>query len=385
MYDLIIVGGGPAGSSAGREAGKQGLKTLLLEKEQFPRHKLCGGALSELALSYLDFELPDTIREREIFGVRLRYKHSVIERYKDRRIVTMVSRSTFDHYLLEKGRETGIDVAVGERVHDVREKTDFIEVRTSGGCYRARYGVIAEGSQGRLKESIRTRDRNHEYGICIETDIEEPEKAIDARMARTMEIHFDVMKMGYGWVFPHDTYYSVGIGAFAHCMSDPKRVMKDFLKKNGFTGTYRLRGHTIPAGGIKRTIVGSRILLAGDAAGFVDPFVGEGIAYAIRSGQIAASVIADIIRTNEGGDKLGMYETLCHDAFIRSFTHALTAVRIMHRFPGLFFGILTRNAEVVDKFTEIPVLKRQYLSYLQWLIPRLPKYILSSMLPGSRR
>ncbi len=381
MYDLIIVGGGPAGSSAGREAGKRGLKTLLIEKEQFPRYKLCGGALSELALSYLDFDLPDSIREREIFGVRLRYKDSVIERCKDTRIATMVSRSTFDHCLLEKGRETGIDVKVGERVHGIREKTDSIEVSTDERCYRARYGIIAEGSQGRLKESVRSRDGIHEYGICIATDIKEPAEAINTRMARVMEISFDVMKMGYGWIFPHDTYYSVGIGAFSHCISDPKRVMKDFLQKNGFTGTYRLRGHTIPAGGIKRTIVGSRVLMAGDAAGFVDPFAGEGIAYAIRSGQIAASVIADVIRTNDGKNKLGVYETLCHDAFIKSFTYALMAVKIMHRFPGFFFGRLMQHTDVVDKFTEIPVLRRQYLSYLRWLIPRLPRYIISSMLP----
>ena len=384
MYDLIIVGGGPAGSSAGREAGKKGLKTLLLEKEQFPRYKLCGGALSELAMSYLDFDLPDSIREREIFGVRLCYKDSVIERCRDTRIATMVSRSTFDHYLLEKGRETGIDVKMGERVYNISEKADFIEVRTTEECYRARYGIVAEGAQGRLKESVRERDRSHEYGICIATDIEETAEAIDSRMAHVMEVGFDVLKMGYGWIFPHDSYYSVGIGAFSNYISDPKQVMKDFLKKSGFTGTYRLRGHTIPAGGVKRTIVGSRLLLAGDAAGFVDPFAGEGIAYAIRSGQIAASVINEVIRTNDDTNRLKMYETLCHHAFIKSFIYALMAAKIMHRFPGFFFGILTRHADVVDKFTEIPVLKRQYMSYIQWLIPRLPRYILSSMLPRNR-
>lgn len=385
MYDLIIIGGGPAGSSAGREAGKRGLKALLLEKEQFPRHKPCGGALSELALSYLDFDVPDSIREREIFGVRLRYKNSVIERYRDTRIATMVSRSTFDHYMLEKGRETGIEISTGEKVQDVRTKTDCIEVHTNEGCYRARYGIIAEGSQGRLKESVRTRDRKHEYGICLVADIEEQTEAIDTRMHRVMEVHFDVLTMGYGWIFPHDTYYSVGIGAFAHCISDPRRIMKNFLKKNGFTGTYKLRGHTIPAGGITRTIAGSRVLLAGDAAGFVDPFAGEGIAYAIRSGQIAASVISDVIRTNDGGDKLGTYEMLCRDEFVRNFRYALMTLKIVNRFPGLFFGILTRNGDLADKFTEIPVMKKQYLSYLQWLIPKLPRYVLSSMISSRQR
>ncbi|KAF5423075.1 MAG: Dehydrogenase (flavoprotein), partial [Candidatus Methanocomedens sp.] len=67
MYDLIIIGGGPCGSAAGRIAGKKGLKTLLIEKEIFPRYKPCGGGLSEHAMSYLDFEVPRSMIERDIF------------------------------------------------------------------------------------------------------------------------------------------------------------------------------------------------------------------------------------------------------------------------------------------------------------------------------
>ena len=66
MYDLIIGGGGPSGSAAGRAAGKLGLGTLLIEKEEFPRYKPCGGALSEHAISYLDFRIPDYIQERDM-------------------------------------------------------------------------------------------------------------------------------------------------------------------------------------------------------------------------------------------------------------------------------------------------------------------------------
>lgn len=382
MHDLIIVGGGPAGSSAGREAGKRGLKTLLLEKEWFPRYKLCGGALSETALSYLGLELPDSIVDREIFGVRLCYENSTIERRKETRIATMVPRGGFDHYLLEKAKETGIEVVMGERVRRINEKSDRIEVRTDAGCYHARYGIIAEGSQGRLKESVHRRDRKHEYGICVATDIEASTDEIDDRMGQVMEVHFDVLPTGYGWIFPHDTYYSVGIGAFAHRASNLKAVMNDFLEKNenGFAArSCRLTGHTIPAGGMKRTVVGARVLLAGDAAGFVDPFAGEGISYAVRSGRIAASVIDRCIRTGDREEGLVMYERRCGDAFTRNFTYALMAARIMHRFPRFFFPIVTSNGDVVDKFADIPVLKRQYLSFMQWLVPRLPFYVLSSL------
>lgn len=88
MYDLIIIGGGPSGSSAGRMAGQSGLKTLLLEKEKIPRDKLCGGVLSGRALSYLDFEISDAIREKEISGMRVRFAGRSIETDKGYRMAT---------------------------------------------------------------------------------------------------------------------------------------------------------------------------------------------------------------------------------------------------------------------------------------------------------
>ena len=383
MYDLIIVGGGPAGSSAGRRAGIKGLHTLLIEKEVFPRYKACGGALSERALSYLDFPLPLSVREREIFGVRFRFKESVIEDYHASPIATMVTRSILDNYLLEKGKETGIEIKVGEKVIDYKEKDDLVEIVTNENVYKSKFVIIGEGSQGKLKQKIRASDAKGEYGVCIVADVEEHIEKIDQSLFNIMEIHFDVLNMGYGWIFPHKNYYSVGIGAFADKIVNPQRIMKAFLKTNGFNGTYRLRGHTIPAGGITRNVVSPRVVLVGDAAGFVDPFAGEGIAYAIRSGQIAAEVIAESIRDNDHSALLRQYESICQREFADDFKYALLSVKMMNRFPNLFLKLLTSNQEVFEKFMQIPNLTRHYRSYLEWLVPRLPKYLLSMMV--SRR
>jgi len=209
MYDLLIVGGGPSGSSAGRLAGQKGLKTLLIEKETFPRYKPCGGALSEQALSCLDFPLPESILEREVFGVRMHFKGSVIESYKKSRMATMVTRSALDSYLLEKGKEAGIEVKTGEKVLDYREKDSFVEIYTNEQTYRAKFVIIGEGSQGKLKSKIRKKDAKSEYGICIVTEVEKVNEKIDKYIPGAIEIHFDVMEMGYGWVFPHDNYYIV--------------------------------------------------------------------------------------------------------------------------------------------------------------------------------
>jgi len=284
MYDLIIVGGGPSGASAGRRAGKLGLNTLLLEKEEFPRYKPCGGGLSEHAISYLDFELPQDIIEWEVTGLRGVFKDQMIEVHKDHRLSTLVSRNVFDNFLLEKAKETGIEVHTGEKVLSCTEKPEFVEIITKEGIYQAKFAIVAEGAHGLLKTCVRPADNDEECGICVVTEILAEEEEIEKRLGKAVEMHFGIANGGYGWVFPHGNYYSVGIGGVVKDLSHPKETMLKFLKDNGFTGDYKLHGHKIPRGGVKRRITGSRVLLVGDAAGFADAFSGEGLAYAISSG-----------------------------------------------------------------------------------------------------
>ena len=102
MYDLIVVGAGPAGSAAARAASKAGLKVLIVEKETFPRYKPCGGALSDRAISILDFSLPESLCERNITSIKMHFHDKVVEGYKGYRLATLVTRSKFDHFILQK-------------------------------------------------------------------------------------------------------------------------------------------------------------------------------------------------------------------------------------------------------------------------------------------
>lgn len=376
MYDLIIIGGGPSGSAAGRLAGKLGLKTLLIEKEVFPRYKPCGGAFSEQAMSYLDFNIPQHIHEKDIYGARIHFRDQVIEKHKEYRIATLVSRDVLDNYLLEKAKETKIEIKMGEKVIDYKENHDYVSVYTNNDTYKAKFVIVAEGSQGKLKNKIRKRDKKNEYAISVVTEIEQDNETIDKYIYNAIDIHFGVVNMGYGWIFPHEKYYSVGIGGLAKDLHNPKKMMMDFLKSNGFDGNYKLNVHLIPAGGIKRNITSSRVVLSGDAAGFVDSFYGEGIAYAIRSGQVAVEVISDILLSKNKPSSLKNYESICEREFSDNLKYSLLLSKMMHRFPKIFFKILTSNEDVIDKFIEVTALKRTYKSYIKWLIPRIPKYLL---------
>lgn len=368
MYDVIIIGGGPSGASAGRKAGKLGLNTLLLEKEEFPRYKPCGGALSEHACAYLDFELPRDIIEWEVMGTKVIYRDQCIEAQEKHRLSFLVSRDLFDNFLLEKAKETGIEVHTGEKALYCRERPDFVEVETEKKTYQAKFAIIAEGAQGIVKTCIRSTDIREEYGICVVTEIPAEEKEIEERLGKNVELHIGVANGGYGWVFPHKTYFSVGIGGIARDFAHPKESMVSFLKENSFHGEYKLHGHKIPLGGLKRKVRGSRVLLTGDAAGFVDAFLGEGLPYAIVSGKLAAGVIAEICLQGRNIKELGKYESLCKKEFGTHLKYSLLFSRAMHRFPDQAFKVFTSNDKLISKYLEVVDCRISYKDYLQWCL-----------------
>ena len=374
MHDLIIVGAGPAGSAAAREAARRGLDTLILEKEPFPRYKPCGGAISDKALALLDFVLPEDLCERTITGARVHFRERVMEKHKGYRLTTLVTRSLFDDFLLTKAKEAGANLAV-ERVLDYREDGDHVEVLTKKNSYRSRFLVIASGCQDPLKERVRRRPSRDSYGVCMVAEIEEDDRRIEERLHESLDIYFGVADMGYGWVFPHRGYYSVGIGGLASRLKHPRRVMENFLRSGGFPEGQMLHGHLIPLGGWGGRITTSRALLAGDSAGFVDAFTGEGIYYSLCSGQIAARAVSE----QPDPDVAYSYQSWCKEDFGDELRYARLLSRIMHSYPGVFFRILTCHEEVLDRYIEIAAARRTYRDFVRWLVPRLPISLLRTL------
>lgn len=368
MYDLIIVGGGPSGASAGRVAGKRGLSTLLIEKENFPRYKPCGGALSSYGSSCLDFKLPESVTERNISKVRIDFQGSFVEGMKETNLALLISRKVFDNFLLEKARETGIEVHTGEKVLDCVEKEDCVEVRTTDNTYLGRFVLIAEGSGGTLKYRVRPRDKRKEYALGLVSEIPDEDGAIRNRFPDTINIHFGIAQGGYGWIFPHAGYYSAGIVGTAQHLEHPKKVLLGFLQENGLSCDFPIRSHIIPTGGIKRKTINSRLLLSGDAAGFVDAFSGEGISYAIRSGQLAAEVVADLVMYSLKLSSLKAYESTCRKEFGNYLAGSLKMEKIMHRFPEISFKLAVTNREILDKYLDEVIINRNYKDYIRWLL-----------------
>jgi geranylgeranyl reductase family protein len=374
MYDLIVAGAGPAGSTAARSAALQGLDTLILEKQTFPRYKPCGGALSSKATAMLDYSLPGSICERTITGARVHFRDRVLEKHKGYSLTTLIERSRFDDLLLQKAQESGAGIRT-QKVMDYSEKDGFVSVKTDEGTYQSRFLVIASGCQDGLRSRISGKDGRDCMGICLVADIKEDDEKIRARLADILDIHFGVAEGGYGWIFPHRGYYSVGIGGLSSRLHHPRQIMLQFLKKNGFSERQDLHGHQIPQGGNKRKIALGRVLLTGDAAGFVDAFTGEGIYYALASGKIAGQVIGEV----SAQEAAQVYERRCEKDFGAELRYALFFSKMMHRYPETFLRILACQEEVLDRYIEIAAARISYREFMRWLIPRLPMNLLRTL------
>jgi len=371
MYDVIVIGGGPSGSTAARVSARNGLTTLLVEKEQFPRYKPCGGGIPERIFDICDCSIPPSLCENDIFGVRLECGSERFEQRCDRRIGVLVSRAEFDDYLLQQTAAAGTVVHCEERVTDVVEDGPSVTVRTNKSTYRARFAVIAEGAQGVLKrrvdESARSRDVN---GFCLTTEIDSSRSGMTDRRRDVITITLGIVPHGYGWVFPHNGFYSVGIGFFLPgVLKEPKPILRHYLKHSGFPEKIRMRGHAIPRGGLRRRLVSSRLLLTGDAAGFVDPLTGEGIYYAVYSGRTAGEVITSVLDGNGETGHLASYLSLARRRFTRKLWCSRIAADLLYRMPERSFRLAASRNGFFDLLLTAHSMKSNYGSFLSKLFP----------------
>jgi len=376
-YDAIVIGAGPSGTTAARQCALKGLTTLLIEKKEFPRDKPCAGGVAHRALSTLDFEVPQNIIEQEFFGFRIYFRRSFAEAHKPFRVGILVARRVFDNLLLQKAKEAGAEVLLATEARDFRVGPDRVEVATNRGSFRGECIVIAEGAMGRLARRVRGPWGRKGASITVATEIESPQDEIDRRTQGQIQFHFDVAHRGYGWIFPHRGYYSVGIGGTRGRIGNPIHLLKDFLTRQGFDTGQKLRSHFLPVGGIRRKVADHRVILVGDAAGFVDAFAGEGITYAILSGKLAAETIYDALnQPSVSRIDLATFQERCDAHFGARLRQAYYMSRILHSLPGVFLKILATHEEAIDKLLNVALWEMSYREFLVWLLARTPRYLL---------
>jgi len=151
--EVIVVGAGPAGSIAARELATRGISVLILEKETFPRYKVCGGGLTHKILTELPFSVEEVI-ENTIHSVRFSHKFSTsFLRTSEKPFIYCTMRSKLDAFLLEKAVNAGTMVITGEQVTGIKQEPGFVEVITKKRNYTGKLVIGAEGAAGIIARS----------------------------------------------------------------------------------------------------------------------------------------------------------------------------------------------------------------------------------------
>jgi geranylgeranyl reductase family protein len=359
-YDVIVVGAGPGGATAARLCAQTGFRTLLIEKEKFPRVKPCGGCLSPKTVRLLPFDL-GSILENTIFNATFTYcvKDPVFIK-TDKPMAFMVMRERFDQFLIGKSLEEGVELLEGNRVIRVEERGDALEIEVSKGeRFRCDFLIGADGPESLIARSFSLRPpRKNGSGVAIESEIPlESVPTFPKENLSSIHLDFGGVPNGYGWVFPKKECLSIGIGGMFQEGEklNPRKYFNTFVEKLPYLkrvepGT--VRGHPLPAFYDEgQKVSRGKVLLVGDAAHLMDPLMGEGIYYALRSGMLAAE---SILQAKErGGTPSDLYQDHIHRELFANLRWALYFSRFVFRFTKLAYRTLIRYPELSDFYLQV--------------------------------
>lgn len=352
LYDVIVAGLGPAGATTAYETARRGLTVLGIDKSLHPRYKPCGGGLSARIDRLLAQDFHELI-ERKVMGIHFTYQGKEdLMVFSPRPIAYLVTRPSFDLYLVDKARKAGAAVREDEKVVAVRDSNDCVEVETTKSCYRGRMLVGADGANSLVSKQVR-KERGYKAVPALESDVEVDQKTLEAIGDKVM-IDFGGIPGGYAWIFPKKDSLSIGMAGFRGKV-DLSGHLSKLHKENEILKGLNLpkpKGYPIPifqSSGSR--LSRGRTLLVGDAASLVDPFFGEGIYYAIWSGQLAASSIADALEKNQ--EDLSSY-----DAAIKSeiYPELIIAARLsyfIYSFPKLWYKAIQEYDEMVELYYQV--------------------------------
>ena len=359
-YDVIVVGAGPGGATAARCCAEAGLRTLLVEKEKFPRYKPCGGCLSPKTVRLLPFDLGPIV-ENTILSAKFTYRgKDPFSVTAEKPMAFMVMRDRFDQFVIEKGLGKGVELQEGSKVLRAEERGEEIEVELAkGGRIRCAFLVGADGPGSPVARSFSLNpSRGNGGGVAIESEV--PFESVPAfPMEESSSIHLDFggVPNGYAWVFPKREGLSIGIGGMFQEgeRRTPRNFYNAFIQKlpylkPGQEG--RVMGHPLPAFYDERQKVSrGKVLLVGDAAHLMDPLMGEGIYYAIKSGMLAAEAI---LRSKEKGiSPSDLYQASVGDQLFGNLKWALYLSRFVFRFAPLAYETLKRYPELATLYLQV--------------------------------
>ena len=327
-FDAVVIGAGPAGSTAAYRLARAGASVLLGDRARFPRDKPCGGGLTDRAVDQIPVDVTPVVEDSvSTFELGLAYRQR-FERRSKTPLLLMTQRRRLDAFLAEQAAEAGADFREGAKVSDVSADG---RLTVDGVAVSAAALIGADGVNGITARSVGLGG-GHDHAVALEGNV--PHEALDtARFRGRALVELGTVPGGYAWVFPKGNHVNVGVGGWLRegprLRAHLSRVCREYGIPEGRLES--TRGFRLPMRKPGAAAANQRTLLVGDAAGLVDPLSGDGMYEAFLSARLAAEAVLD-------GDLDGYASALAR-ALGPHAAASWGAKVALERFPRLTYGI----------------------------------------------
>jgi geranylgeranyl reductase family protein len=291
--DVAVIGAGPAGAVAAHDLARGGLRAILVDRAAPPRRKTCGGGVLARAAACLPIAI-DSVAESACCAAELgdaaAGRSFAVAR--DHPLVWMTMRAALDSALVRAAEHAGAVLLAPAAVLGVTQDRDRVRLETAAGAVTARYAIGADGAAGIVARASGWRANLRTVpALEWEVPVEAPVRSRHA----AARFDFGAVPHGYAWVFPKRDHLTIGVVARKGRGQDLRGRLRDYAARLGLGdhGPIEEHGSLIPDRPRRGGFARGRVMLAGDAAGLVDPVLFEGITYAALSGRTAAAAILD--------------------------------------------------------------------------------------------
>jgi geranylgeranyl reductase family protein len=375
MYDCIIVGAGPAGSTAAYHLSKVGHQVLLVDAAKLPRYKPCGGGVSPQVAQWFDFDLAPAISVK-VRRVRctLGMDEPVEFELPPEKALWMVRRDVFDHFIVKQAQGQGATLWDSTKASAVRGEADYWQVETTQGTVQGKYLIAADGAKGTMAKGLGFTKRKFQMAAALEVEprLVVPEEPV---------ICFDLglVRQGYAWNFPKADGYSLGGGVFLagpRQKQNLRQVVANYAASEFDVDTSGVQhyGHPIFIWDGTHPLHTHRAVLAGEAACVVDPFTAEGIRPSIFSGLKAAQAISQALSGD--AQALPRYTEVMNTEWGEEMRWARRLAKLVYRTPALAYRVGVRRPSSTETMVNIFCGHLRYQDAAQRAIKRLSSGLL---------
>ncbi|MDF0555359.1 geranylgeranyl reductase family protein [Kamptonema sp. UHCC 0994] len=328
MFDCIIVGAGPAGSTAAYHLAKRGRSVLVLEKESWPRFKPCGGGISPAIAQWFDCDFTPAI-SLKVNKIRYTWKNEDPVEVDIDTSMWMVRRDEFDDFLIKQAQNLGAEFRPSTEVKGIEFKNSAWEVKTNGEPVTGRYLIAADGVSGPMAKWLGFKEPKRHLSAILET--------ASTTTGDTLKFDFGTIKKGYIWNFPKAGGYSISIAALkGDAPKNLKNILADYATQCGVdVKNSQVYEYPLCLWDGDRKLHSQNALLVGETAVVADPLSGEGIRPSIFSGVKAAIAIDQAL--SGAGDALEKYTQVISEEWGSDMVWANRLAGAFYQFTGVAY------------------------------------------------